>query len=64
MSRKKRPSFITEEEKQDTCSNCSIVNKCAILNFVNKMAMIKQGSKLTNEFGCVYFEQYSSNNKG
>ncbi len=54
----KRPDFITEEIKEDEkiCIGCKLVSKCMIIKFINQVAHSNKSDNLTDEFGCVYFE--------
>jgi len=53
MSRnRKRPTFMTEEVKQDVCNDCDIMDKCVVLKEVNRMSMRKGGNYVNSEFGC------------
>ena len=65
-NRSRKPSWVTEETKEDNCTTCKDYGKCTIEKFVNDMSMRKQGKQLSQEFSCVYHEdvavQHNNNN--
>jgi len=59
MSRKKRPSWITDkiEEEPKTCKDCAIEFQCAILNEVNRLSKVKGGNNVNHEWGCNWLQE-------
>lgn len=59
MSRKKRPSWITDEIKEAPvfCKDCDIEHKCGLLKEANRMSRAKGGNNVNHEWGCVWLQE-------